>query len=88
MSFSRGQISVPVASVGAIVIAIIGWTSSYFGNMATQQAAVAAVSAREDLLCNNYVETVSRIDQNLQNIGEALKVTVVVGASNSNPCKK
>lgn len=39
-------------------------------------------------LCTDYGQTVSRLDQNLQAIGKALKVNVVVGKVDSDPCKQ
>ena len=88
-----GQISLPIASVGAILVAAVSWTAAYFGNLSAQSAAVGSVQANIDkvdsrvsLLCNDYGQTVSRVDQNLQAIGRALKVSIVSGNSNVNPC--
>lgn len=50
----------------------------------------ARVSKQETIistLCNDYGQTVSRMDQNIQNISKALKVPVVTGKANSDPCK-
>jgi hypothetical protein len=49
-------------------------------------AATSALDQKVNLLCNDYTNTVSRMDQNIQNIGKAVKAPVVVGSTNTNPC--
>lgn len=48
---------------------------------------VTAVDNRLTVLCNDYQESVSRIDQNLQIIGTALHVSVVSGSATVQPCQ-
>ncbi len=81
------------------MMGIIGFAGSWLGGYIlnspkeTQQALasvtndVSEVKTRLSLLCNDYGQTVSRVDQNLQIIGSALKVKVVTGRTNTDPCK-
>lgn len=79
----------------ALLSAAATWLFGYVIN-SPQNAAASVASVRDSVtkvegrlatLCNDYGQTVSRLDQNLQILGQALKAPVVVGKSNTDPCK-
>lgn len=57
-----------------------GTADSIKGDVSTLKQSLAQ-------LCNDYGQTIYRIDQNQQNIAAAVHATVVVGKSNLDPCK-
>lgn len=92
MIFNKGQVMTPalvaVAMISSIATTAGGWlVNRVLESPESQAAAVGLLQGKVDLLCNDYVNTISRMDQNIQNIARAIKATVVMGVANSNPCK-
>lgn len=70
-----------LAIIGTIIISTASVLGVYFDSQAAQDRKINS-------LCIAYGQTVSRIDQNLVNIGEALHVAIVDGiAGDNNPCQ-
>ena len=91
----KGQGTFPLVILTALVMQGANWTADYFlkspekadtkieilANKLTTQTQILST------LCNDYGQTISRLDQNVQNIGRSFNVPVVIGKSNSNPCE-
>lgn len=90
-----GKASVGVALLLAGGIFSLQWLLGFVFNSPAKQAQavdvvdkkVLEISNTVNLLCNDYGQTISRIDQNLQNFGRTLGASVVVGKASSDPCK-
>lgn len=70
---SKGQISIPIATVGAILIAVVGWSSSYFGNLSAQSASIAEVKTDVAVLKNfkdTQVVTNDDVNKKLDRLNE------------------
>lgn len=78
MSHPEGKalnLTLPVATVAAIVIAVIGWASSYFGNQYAQAQATQATNNRVSLVeqrlttqeqtTGKLADTVDKINDNV-----------------------
>lgn len=93
---NTGQAQLAMASIIGVISFGASWLGNYILNSPTQsanainvvQTDVNKLDSRLTVFCNDYQQTVSRVDQNLQIIGRALKVSVVSGSSNSNPCQQ
>ncbi len=91
----KGQVQLATVAIIGVVSFVGSWIGGYILNspkqaeeaIASVKNDVSEVKTRLSLLCNDYGQTVSRVDQNLQIIGEALKVKVVTGKTNVDPCK-
>lgn len=91
---SKGQGLIPY-----VIFGIVGFAGSWLGGYILNgpekaSAAIEKVDTKVNgiqsnllLLCSDYSQTVYRMDQNIQNVGKALDIEVVVGKSDSNPCK-
>lgn len=87
----------PIIPMTIIAVVSFGasWLGNYILNSPEKIMEAVNVSAHEITqintkvvsLCNDYGQTVSRVDQNLQAIGGALKVNIVSGKANVDPCK-
>lgn len=86
-NLKKGQAIVGAIIVSSIVTSAATWFANHFLDAPEAQGAeINELNTKVKLLCNDYGQTVSRMDQNLQNIGNALKVPIVVGNANSDPC--
>lgn len=91
---SRGIAEVPIlmwVSGGAItLLATIALAYAGTANTRADTASqdITKTSTALHTLCNDYSQTVYRIDQNLQILGKALKADIVSGNSNVNPCQQ
>lgn len=91
----RGQLINAGVIIVAVATAGLTWLGNYVLNSPAKEAAaniktsqsVDILDKKLSTLCNDYGQTVSRMDQNIQNIGKALKVSIVVGKTDNDPCK-
>ena len=61
-NMNKGQISISVATIGGVLIAVIGWTSSYYGNISAQTAAVNDVKAETTEKINDVIVQYQKAD--------------------------
>lgn len=93
--FKKGQAAFGAIALTALITSASTWLGGYILNSPGQAAAVAQGLKDEiqiqrnklDLLCNDYGQTIYRMDQNIQNLARAFEVPVVVGKADANPCK-
>ncbi len=89
----RGQAATMII-VTALVMQGANWTGDYFlksPERSDQRITILDTKINRQAqilstLCNDYGQTISRVDQNVQNIGTSLRVPVVLGKVDSNPC--
>lgn len=94
MKKNRGQSVTAVILITASLTGVVNWLTNRILN-SPNEAALALTETQDEVtqtrnvlstLCNDYQQTVSRVDQNMQAIGKALKVNVVAGRADANPC--
>jgi len=74
-------------ATGLVATIALAYASSTSSDIKRTSDELQATKTTVRVLCNDYGQTVSRMDQNLQAIGKALRVNVVSGSSNIDPCK-
>ena len=102
-NMNKGQISISVATIGGVLIAVIGWTSSYYGNISAQTAAVNDVKAETTEKINDVIVQYQKADAiagqsittntaDIKNMNSRLdrienKIDALLSANNINPLR-
>jgi hypothetical protein len=84
----NGGVTVTLATAISTGLMVVGWVSQYYVQQIAQAQVISDTNTRITILCNDYLNTISRIDQNMQNMATALHVNVVRGEYNSSLCSK
>jgi len=65
---TAGQITLPIAMVGSLLLSVIGFLSSYYGSLNGQAAAVALVDTKVEVLKSKTDTTKEYTDARLDRI--------------------
>lgn len=85
---NKGQAAMGTIIITSLLTSCVGWlATNLLSSPSAAAASINVVNTKVEKLCQAYGDTVSRIDENMQSLGNALKVNVIKGRANSNPCK-
>lgn len=88
-------LTIPLAAAISGIMLVASIISQYFiyqnveaQSISSVEGKVSSVDAKVTRICDSYLDAISRIDQNMQNIAKHLNVPTVKGTYNPNLCNE